>query len=386
MIELLAIEIVSYTLLCIVVSFYSAYFLVLKSYSNKSKQIEWSEDFRPKISMIIPVYNEARIIRKKLQNIVSLKYPKENLEVIFVDGHSTDNTTEIIQSYIDKGHEYIKIIRQQERKGYNEGIFEGLACSSNDIVVLTDAASYYDSHALTHLVKNFKDPETGAVTGREVVINAKKGAGELESTYRSFYDFMRSAEAQMDSTPDLKGEISAARKDICLRTISKVRQSHNTSFDCTLPYQIRMEDRKVVYEDNAFYYEYSPETFKDRMIQQVRRGSILIAPLLLYKNMIFNGRYGKFGRVILPAHLIMLIVIPWIFLAGSISLIIATLVNPFMNVVIVAVLLIPVLVSRRTRIFCLSFVQSQIALLVSAVRVMTRRKSLVINTIFSTRK
>jgi len=306
------------------------------------------------------------------------------MEAVFVDGCSTDNTPEIIQSYIDNGCSSIKLVRQESRRGYNEGVVDGLANSSGEIVGLTDAGSYYDPDVLRHLVTHFKDSKVGAVTGREVVVNERKTtAARLESTYRSYYDFMRSAEAEMDSTPDLKGEISAVRREICLHTAEKTRKSKNASFDCCVPYQARMEGYKVVYESNAFYYEYAPETFKDRMNQQVRRGTILIAALLLFKEMILNKKFGKFGTIILPAHFIMLVVLPWIFLAGSISLVISTLINPIWLVlwtVVSASLLVP-----KTRLFLVSFIQSQIALATAALRVAMRRQSLFISTIPSTR-
>jgi cellulose synthase/poly-beta-1,6-N-acetylglucosamine synthase-like glycosyltransferase len=340
----------------------------------------------PKVSMIVPTYNEGRTISKKLENIRSLIYPRERLEVIFIDGSSTDQTPQTIQSYIDRGWNEVRLVRQKERKGYNEGVFEGLENASSEIIVLTDAGAYYDSHALEYLVRHFKDPSIGAATGREVIINAGKGAAKLESTYRSFYDFMRSAESKMDSTPDLKGEISAVKKSICLQAVDRVRKSPNASFDCCVPYQARMDGQKVVYDGDAFYHEYAPETFSDRMKQQVRRGSILITPLLMYKEMIFNKKYGKFGRIILPAHFLMLALLPWVFLSGVTILLLTTVFDPVRNLIILGVLTIPIFSTGKTRVFFLSFIQSQIALVMACFRILARRKSMFITTISSTRQ
>jgi cellulose synthase/poly-beta-1,6-N-acetylglucosamine synthase-like glycosyltransferase len=381
------VETVAYSLLSAVFLFYLVYFLILRKFGGQAKRVEnlGSAD-PPKVSLIVPTYNEGKTIRKKLKNIDSLIYPKERLETIFVDGCSTDDTPQIIQSYIDEGRHAVRLVRQSERKGYNEGIFEGLKNASNEIIVLTDAGAYYDSHALRYLVRHFGDPKVGAVTGREVVMNVGKRAARLESTYRFFYDFMRLAETNMDSTPDLKGEISAVKKDICLHAVERAKRSPNASFDCCVPYQVRMEGQRVLYDSDSFYHEYAPETFKDRMKQQVRRGSILITPLLLYKEMIFNKKYGKFGRVILPAHFIMLVLVPWFFLIGLAVLLVGTVMDPVRNLIMLGILMVPVVASGRARVFVLSFTQSQIALVLSCFRIGFRKKSMFITTISSTRQ
>ena len=385
-----AVEILSYILLASVFLFYLAYYLLLRRYHTNARDVKNNANpgprFFPMVSMIIPVYNEGKTIQKKLENIKSLRYPEEKLEAIFVDGCSTDKTAEIIQSYIDNECSFMRLVQQECRKGYNEGVVDGLAVSSGEIVVLTDAGAYYDPDALRYLVGHFEDPQVGAVTGREVVANEDGVlAAKLESTYRSFYDFMRSAEAKMDSTPDLKGELSAVRKKICVRTAEKVRKSPNASFDCCVPYQARMEGHTVVYEGEAFYSERAPATFRGRMRQQVRRGTILIAALLLFKDMIFDGKYGKFGTVILPAHLMMLVVLPWVFLSGVATFVVATVMDPIMNVVALGVFVVPILLSSRVRLFVVAFVQSQLALVAALWRVVMRRESLFIETIPSTR-
>lgn len=380
------IDIAGYFLLASIVAFYLTYFLYLSRYNKQNTLIDDCEqELLPNASLIVPTYNEEKTIEKKLQNILSMRYPKEKLEVIFVDGCSTDSTPQIIQKFIGNEHKFIRLIKQKIRSGYNEGVFDGLSRASNDIIVLTDAGAYYNPDALVYLLRHFKNSKVGAVTGREVVINAKKGAANLESTYRTYYDFMRLAESNLDSTPDLKGEISAIRKEICLSTVDRAKRSNNASFDCCIPYQVRMEGFKVVFDLDAFYYEFAPETFTDRMKQQIRRGSILIASLILYKDMIFNKRYGRFGQIILPAHLLMTMILPWFFILGCMSLLLSFMFNPFHSI-IAFLLIIPLTISSRSRIFLLSFVQSQIALIVSLSRVFAKRESLLIDTITSTRQ
>lgn len=191
----------------------------------------------------------------------------------------------------------------------------------------------------------------------------------------------------MDSTPDSKGEILAVRRKICENLTEKIHLSPSASFDCCIPYQAKVEGYRTIFEPKAAYYEYAPSSFMDRMRQQIRRGAILMGSLLLYRNMMLNKKYGRFGVVIMPVHFLMQTVLPWLFALGFASLLIATVLNPTSTVVVWALLLsTAALVSVKNRAFVLSFVQSQLALVVATLRVASRRNSVIIDTIPSTRK
>jgi len=145
---------------------------------------------------------------------------------------------------------------------------------------------------------------------------------------------------------------------------------------------------KTVYDSDARYYEYSPTSIVDRMTQQVRRGTLLVGALLMYKNMLFNTKYGKFGMIILPAHFVLSCIIPWIFLLCLSCLMILTLVEPVKTLIPWVVVIIAIVASKKSRLFLISFVQSQLALIAALFRLARgrRHESLLIETIPSTRK
>lgn len=371
----------------IIFLFYISYFLILYPFFKKGDNNDESFEFHyPYVTLIVPVYNEEKAIVKKLQNIEELNYPKDKLEVIFVDGCSTDLTTKVIQNFIEKSSKSTKLIKQNMRGGYNSGISEGILNSKGEIIVATDAGAYHYPDAIKYLVKHFNDSKIGTVTGKEIVLSGNKHdfSPKLEAIYRNFYDFMRIAETRIDSTPDSKGEILAIRKDICTNVLSKLESSPNASFDSCIPYQAKLEGYRTIFEPRAKYYEYAPATFMDRMRQQIRRASVLIGSMLLFKKMFLKKKYGKFGLVIMPAHFIMLIILPWLFLLGSFCLLILSVMNPIW--LILWTIPLTVLIVEKSRLFLISFIQSQVALIVAILRVATRRGSLFIDTIPSTRR
>lgn len=364
--------------------YYAFYFCILYYYNRKNKNGKGSLDFfYPKVSMIVPVFNEGKIIHSKIKNLLELNYPKSKLEVLFVDGSSTDNTPDIILGYTIN-HPFISLVRQESRKGYNAAVFDGFQKSTGEIIVITQADALYEPDALKYLVRHFRDPEIGVVTGKQVIINRNGGlATELESSYRRFYDFMRIAETRMDSLFDVKGEICAIRREICGHLLSdNPKLLTKACVDCCLSCQARLEVYKAVFEPEARYYEHVTSTVKDRMKQQIRRGTVLIESLLLYKKMLFNKKYGLFGSIVLPAHLFMLVISPWLFILGSVSFLILIVTYPTNFLFFLVIILLALL--AKPKLF-LSFVQSQFALVVATVRVATARESQMIEQLPSTR-
>jgi glycosyltransferase involved in cell wall biosynthesis len=370
--------------------FYACYSAVLLFFYRRSGRMRDGraeiEFFYPKVSLIVPVYNEEKTVAKKVQNIKELDYPSDRTEVLFVDGCSTDKTPREIENQARDCEKPVRVIRQGRREGYTRGMMKGIAESTGDIIVATDAGAYHSPDAIKHLAKHFKNPLVGAVTGKEIVLSHGKGSGpRLEKSYRFFYDLMRSAETQMSSTPDTKGEILAVRRDVCGNVSKKLELSPDASFDSCVPYEAKSMGYTTIYDGEATYYEYAPSSFMDRMRQQVRRATSLIGALLMYKVMLLKKRYDKFGLVIMPAHFVMNCLLPWLFLAGVGCLLALTLLGPMSTVPFWTIALGAVLVSDKSRVFLVSFVQSQVALATATLRLAARRESMLIETIPSTR-
>jgi len=370
-----------------VITFYLSYLGWLsRHYENRRPRNELGEYSYPSVSLIVPVYNEAQIIDKKLKNIEELIYPEGKFEAIFVDGCSTDETCNLIMDYSLKSKKSIRLIRSEKRNGYTQGMIEGISNSNNEIIVCTDAASYYYPDTIQQLVKRFSEPTIGAVSGREIVCGDKKELGpQLERSYRFFYDFMRTAETEIDSTPDSKGEILAVRRVICESLFEKLRLSPNASFDSCVPYQAKLMGFRSVYTREAKYYEHAPSSFSDRTTQQIRRATLLIGAMFLFKNVLLNRKCGRFGMQIFPVHFIMVCVLPSVFLSGIASLVVLTVLNP-LSVLPFWIIVALVCLLKSNRVFMVGFIQSQFALFVALFRLARHDKQgLFITSIPSTR-
>ncbi len=379
-------EILTFVSFIIPILFYMGYATLLLHYNKKSRLRKKIYQYvYPNVTLIVPVYNEETIIGKKINNIKETEYPYDKMEVIFVDGNSSDRTPKIIQEHALESKISFRLIRQKKREGYTRALIEGIKNSQSEIIIATDAASYYYSNTILNLSRHFTDPKIGAVTGKEVVLGKEGDMGpSLEKSYRFFYDFIRVGETEIDSTPDSKGEVLAIRKEICDQILEKLVQSPNASFDTCVPYQAKIMGYKTIFDEEAKYYEHAPASFSDRMKQQVRRATLLIGGLLLFKGLIFNKKYGRFGLLILPAHFIMDCLLPSFFMVGTLSFLVLTIIKPLEVSPIWLAGLILLLIGK-SRSFIISFIQSQFALIAALFKLAKREETLFIESIPSTR-
>jgi len=353
------------TIAVIFVGFYVFYYLICFRYS-KLKRVgtypSFASDSLPMVSMIVPVYNESRVIEQKIDNLSQIDYPKNKLEVVFVDGGSDDGTVKKIKNLSSKVNFTLKTVEQGSRKGFNAAVIEGFYATKGDVIFITGAETQYESNALRIMVDHFADPRVGAVNGAMRVSNVGEGLStELETAYRGLYDFVRLAESNLDSPFDIKGEIAASRRSICQHLVDNPAMSRKGCIDACFSFQAKMDSYRTVYDPRAVYYEPAPKSMHDSFKQQVRRGATLIENMLAFKNILLKRKYGRFGMLIMPAHFLMLIVMPFLFIVTAGGFVALAVLNPS-NYFLAALCVVgglSLLLSRRIQ----AFAKTQIVLI-----------------------
>ncbi|MDE7467258.1 MAG: glycosyltransferase family 2 protein [Muribaculaceae bacterium] len=127
------------------------------------------------LSVICPIYNEEKYISKCIESILSQDYPKDDLEVIFADGMSTDRTREIISAYTSK-YPWIKLIDNFQRI-VPPALNKAIKISQGEIILRLDAHASYPSNYFSSLVNALKRTgadNVGAVCKTEVLNQTPK--------------------------------------------------------------------------------------------------------------------------------------------------------------------------------------------------------------------
>lgn len=284
-----------------------------KGTSERNEKVK----FEPFVSVVVPTHNEEMIVSKKIENLLSSNYPPDKLDLIFVDD-SDDSTPDIIQEY-SKRSSNIRLIRFHKRMGYSPSMIAGCKAAEGEIIVFNDAGSFLDAQAIPNLVTHFQNPNIGVITGKDVILNVNEEVGKSENLYQKIFNFLRTAETNMDSTFYIKGEATAVRKDLI-----KDLQTCSETFDTTVGLFVRQKGYRTIYDPNVKFYEYAPSTHSGRIKQKTIRAANLVKVLWKFRHMMFKREHGKYGCVILPMNFGMLSIAPAAILTGFILLIALT--------------------------------------------------------------
>lgn len=131
----------------------------------------------PTVSLFIPAHNEEVVIRKTLQAMSRLYYPKEKLDIIVINDNSSDKTGEIAEEFAKK-YPFIRVIETKEPnkgKGKSSALNEALSQSTGEIIAVYDADNTPERKAVWYLVMGLiNDPKSAAMVGKFRVINASQ--------------------------------------------------------------------------------------------------------------------------------------------------------------------------------------------------------------------
>jgi len=325
----------------------------------------------PKITILIPTHNEEKVISKRIENIFESYYPNEKIKVIFIDD-SADSTSDIIQEYVNI-HENMHLIKFDERMGYSPSILAGVHASNTDIIVLNEAGSFPQPDALLKLINHFENLKIGAVSGRSEILNQDEKTGKMESLYLKITNFIRESESYLDSTFYIKGEAMAVRRSL----VSNIKSSPLTgSIDTSMAFFVRKKGYKCIYDPEVVFDEFAPSNSTGWIKQKTTRAANWMRNITIYKDMIFNLKYGKFGCITLPFNIVILFIFPFFPFIMIASILIGIYFDPafFLRIAIVTGISALLTIILEKKIFFL-FIKIEISLLNALYQIFISKKS-----------
>jgi cellulose synthase/poly-beta-1,6-N-acetylglucosamine synthase-like glycosyltransferase len=164
-------------------------------------------DAVPSVTVVIPVHNERHVIERKWRNTQALSYPRSNLEVLFVADGCTDGTAEYLRERQD---DVVHVLEINQRGGKAGALNAALSRARNDVVVFSDASIELEPDAVTALVRPFRDPKVGCVSGEDHI---QQLGGE--GLYGRYELWIRRQESRLHSIVGASGSIYAQRRLLC---------------------------------------------------------------------------------------------------------------------------------------------------------------------------
>lgn len=246
----------SYTLYPLLLLFFVRFF---------GKPVQQESGYQPFVGVLVPAHNEEVIIRKKIENILSIQYPPEKLSVWVGSDCSTDATESIVATYPD---ERVHLWVAPERGGKTEIVNRLAPQIEAEIILFTDANTMHRPDCLTAIVRNFADPTVGAVAGH--IDHARATEDDSgEGIYRSFESRQKYMEGQLHSTISAFGGFYAVRKK-AFRVIPHNAYSND---DVLIPMNVIRQGLRVIYEPEAVSEEENTGSIASEYSRRVRIGA-----------------------------------------------------------------------------------------------------------------
>ncbi|HET9223427.1 MAG TPA: glycosyltransferase family 2 protein [Roseiflexaceae bacterium] len=278
-----------------------------------------SAEITPRVSMIIAAHNEARGIGAKLDNLLSLDYPREQLEVLIASDGSNDGTDAIVRAYADQGVRLLSLPRQGKAPALNAAV----AAATGEILVFSDANSMYAPDAIRALVRPFADVEVGGVAGNQVYLPKSAAAGASADGERSYWAFdrkLKQSQSTAGNAISATGAIYAIRRSLFQGVPTGVTDDFATSTS------VIVQGYRLVFAPDAIAYEPAAEKSgiefgrKTRVITRGLRGVLVRRELLnpfrygFYALQLFSHKVLR--RLVVFPLLLMLLVSPLLWSRG----------------------------------------------------------------------
>jgi cellulose synthase/poly-beta-1,6-N-acetylglucosamine synthase-like glycosyltransferase/spore germination protein YaaH/peptidoglycan/xylan/chitin deacetylase (PgdA/CDA1 family) len=263
--------------------------------------------YKPKVAVLIPAYNEEKVIERTVRAALNSNYP--NLRVIVIDDGSKDATLEVARrAFAAEAASGKVLILGKPNSGKAEALNYGIEhIGDAELFVGIDADTIIAPDAISRLVPHFIRPEVGAIAG-----NAKVGNRVNLWTRWQALEYITSQNFERRAL-DVLGAVSVVPGAIGAWRVSAVREAggyhvDTVAEDADLTMALLRLGYRVEYEDMALAYTEAPTNANGLMRQRFRWSFGILQAV--YKHRKVVARKGALGWVALPNIVIFQIMLP----------------------------------------------------------------------------
>ncbi|MCL1977741.1 MAG: glycosyltransferase [Candidatus Bathyarchaeota archaeon] len=257
-----------------------------------------NDKYTPKISIIIPTYNEAEIIKYKLVNTSLLSYPQDLMEIIVVDSNSSDGTPQIVDDFIKQNPSLnVKVLLEPQRKGKSHALNIALANCSGEIIAISDADCFWPKDILTKALPYIADPTVGAIGGPKILFNKDQTwITRMEQSYLKSANMLRLGESKVGSTLFFEGGFSVFKRE----ALERFDPYKTGSDDCGTVLSVIEHNYRAMLVTDAKFYSSFPATFRGKISIKLRRTNQLVHVFLRYLRLLVVGKAENARATVIP--------------------------------------------------------------------------------------
>ncbi len=268
-------------------------------------QYDPARAYLPFVSVLIPAFDEAKLIERTVAAALALDYP--DFEVIVIDDGSRDETAQIIRAMVGRyrtaggGTAEVRLV-EKPNGGKATALNAGLHAARAEVVLCVDGDSELAPQALRRAVRHLRDARIGAVAGNVKVKNRRTLWARLQALeYVEGLNMVRAAQSAFRLVNIIPGPVGLFRKEALLR--AGWYSADTYAEDCDVTLKLIRAGWRVVYEPEAVAWTEAPERLHDLLKQRYRWTRGILQALRKHKALFFNpladGRANWGGTVVL---------------------------------------------------------------------------------------
>jgi len=263
-------------------------------------------DQTPGVSVIVPAYNEAKVIVRAVNCVLQSDYSKLR-EVLVVDDGSSDNTAGAARTAFARDSR-VRIFTKPNAGKWSALNF-GLERIRSDVAVMIDADTLLQPDAIRLLARHFGDPQVGAVAGNAKVGNRVNLVTKLQAfEYVTSQNLERAGLATLDAITVVPGAIGAWRTEAVIRAGGY--SAATLAEDCDLTFCVHRAGYKIEHEMQAIAWTEAPDTWRGFMRQRFRWIYGTLQASYRHIDAMFQFRFRGFAHFSLPSIILFAVLLP----------------------------------------------------------------------------
>jgi len=240
-----------------------------------------SDELLPTCTVIVPAYNEGKLVWDTLISIANSDFPQHKLQILAIDDGSKDDTWYWMNKAKQELGNRLFIYQQPQNKGKRHALYRGFNLATGEIFVTIDSDSIIKPDTLRNLVSPFiVDENCGAVAGNVRVLNHKKAIlpKMLNVSFVMSFEFVRSAESELGTVLCTPGALAAYKSAAVFECLPEwinqkfMGQPSDIGEDRAMTNMILKQGKKVLFQRNAVVLTDVPEKYQGLYKMFIRWG------------------------------------------------------------------------------------------------------------------
>ena len=253
-------------------------------------------DYTPHVSVIVPAYNESKVIEKTIHSLLAQQY-SGTLDVVVVDDGSPDGTGAIAQAAF--ADEPRVTVFTKSNGGKASALNFGIQRAAGEIVICLDADTVFESQTIAELVAPLRDPAVGAVAGNAKVGNRLNLITRWQALeYVTSQNVDRRAFDLLNCITVIPGAVGAWRRQAVIDMGGFTHDTLAEDQDATI--EMRKRGWRIAYADRAIAWTEAPDTFASLLKQRFRWSFGTLQCAWKHRDTFLRRKYGSLGMIAMP--------------------------------------------------------------------------------------